>query len=130
LDRYTEPDAPQQPVVCFEERPYQLVSEVRQLVLAAPGQPVRDDDAYRREGTCHLCMCVQPLGGWRHVKVTDRRTAQAFAQWLKDLVDRHFPQATRLRGVLDNLHTPTPAALYDTVAPAEARRLVQNLDWR
>ena len=104
--------------------------KVRQPVLAAPGQPVRYDDEYRREGTCNLFMFLQPLGGWRHVKVTDRRTAQDFAQCMKDLVDSHFPQATLISVVLDNLNTHTPAALYDTFTPAEARRLLQKLDFR
>jgi hypothetical protein len=75
-------------------------------------------------------MFVQPLGGWRHVKVTDRRTAWDFAHDLKDLVDRHVPQATLSSVVLDNLNTHTPAALYETLAPAEARRLLQKLDVR
>jgi hypothetical protein len=130
LDLYAEPYDPHYPVVCFDESPYQLLSEVRQPVLAAPGQPVRYDYEYRREGTCNLFMFVQPLGGWRHVKVTDRRTAQDFAHCMKDLVDRHFPQATLISVVLDNLSTHTPAALYQTFAPAEARRLLQKLDFR
>jgi DDE superfamily endonuclease len=130
LDLYAEPDDPQYPVVCFDERPYQLGSEVRQPVLAAPGPPVRYDDANRREGTGHVCMFVPPLGDWRHVKVTDRRTAQDVAPCRKELVDSHFPQATLSRVVLDHLHTPTPAALYETCAPAEARRMLQKLDVR
>jgi hypothetical protein len=117
-------------VVCCDERPSQLVREVRQPVLAAPGQPGRYDDDYRREGTCHLCMCLQPLGGWRHVKVTDRRTAQDFAHGMRDLVDSHFPQAPLISVGLDHLNTHTPAALEESFAPAEARRRLQNLDFR
>jgi hypothetical protein len=130
LDLYAEPYDPQSPVVCVDESPYQLVSEVRQPVLAAPGQPVRYDDEYRREGTCNLFMFLQPLRGWRHVKVTDRRTAQDFAHCMKDLVDGHFPQATLISVGLDNLNTHTPAALYETFTPAEAHRLLQKLDFR
>jgi DDE superfamily endonuclease len=130
LDLYAEPYDPQYPVVCFDESPYQLVSEVRQPVLAAPGHPVRYDYEYRREGICNLFMFVQPLRGWRHVKVTDRRTAQDFAHCMQELVDSHFPQATLISVVLDNLNTHTPAALYETFAPAEARRLLQKLDFR
>jgi hypothetical protein len=129
LDLYAEPYDLQYPVVCFDESPYQLISEVRQPVPVAPGQPVRYDYEYRREGTCNLFMFVQPLGGWRHVKVTDRRTAQDFAQCMKDLVDSHFPQATLISVVLDNLNAHTPAALYETFAPAEARRILQKLDF-
>jgi len=129
LDLYAEPYDSHYPVVCFDESPYQLISEVRQPVPVAPGQPVRYDYEYRREGTCNLFMFVQPLGGWRHVKVTDRRTAQDFAHGMKDLVDRHFPQATLISVVLDNLNTHTPAALYATFPPAEARRMLQKLDF-
>jgi DDE superfamily endonuclease len=91
---------------------------------------VRYDYEYRREGTCNLFMFLQPLGGWRHVKVTDCRTAQDFAHCMKDLVDSHFPQAALISVVLDNLNTHTPAALYETFAPAEARRLLQHLEFR
>jgi hypothetical protein len=130
LDLYAEPYDPQYPVVCVDESPYPLVSEVRQPVLAAPGRPVRYDDEYRREGTCTLFMFLQPLGGWRHVKVTDRRTAQDVAHCMKALVDSHFPQATLISVVLDHLNTHTPAALYDTFTPAEARRMLRKLDFR
>jgi hypothetical protein len=92
LDLYDEPYKPRYPVVCFDETPYQLVSDVRQSLPMGPGQPVRYDYEYRREGTCNLFMFFQPLQGWRHVKVTDRRTAQDFAHCMKDLVDiRVYP---------------------------------------
>jgi hypothetical protein len=79
LDLYAEPYDPQYPVVCFDESPYQVVSEVRQPLPVRPGQPARYDDEYHREGTCNLFMCFEPLQGGRHVKVTARRTAQDFA---------------------------------------------------
>jgi DDE superfamily endonuclease len=128
-DLDAEPYDAQSPVVCVDERPDPLLSEVRQPVPGAPGQPVRYDDAYRREGTCHVCMCVPPLGGWRHVKVTDRRTAPAFAQGRKEWVDSHGPQARLISVVLDHLNTPTPSALYETFTLAEARRMLQQLDF-
>ena len=130
LALYAEPYDPQYPVVCVDDSPDQLVSEVRQPLLAAPGQLVRCDDEYRREGTGHWCMLLQPLGGWRHVTVTDRRTAQDCAHGRKELVDSHVPQATLIRVVLDHLHPQTPAALEATLRPAEARRLRQQRDCR
>ncbi len=130
LDLYAEPYKPRYPVVCFDESPFQLVSEVRQPLPMGPGQPRRYDDEYRREGTCHVFMCFQPLQGWRHVKVTDRRTAQDFAHCMKDLVDVHFPEAMLIRVVMDNLNTHTPAALYEAFTPAEARRILRKLDLR
>jgi hypothetical protein len=74
-------------------------------------------------------MCFELLQGWRHVKVTDRRTAQDFARWMKDLVDLHFPKAAVISVVLDNLNTHIPAALYATFPPAEACRSVRKLDF-
>jgi DDE superfamily endonuclease len=129
LDLYAEPYDACFPLVCFDERLYQVVSEVRQPLPVAPGHPARYDYEYRREGTCNLFMCFEPLGGWRHVKVTDRRTAQDFAHCMKDLVDVHFPQATVISVVLDNLNTHTPAALYATFPPAEACRILRKLDF-
>jgi hypothetical protein len=130
LDLYAEPYDAQYPVVCFDESPYQLLSEVRLSLPMVPGHPGRDDYEYRRMGTCNLFMMVQPLAGWRHVEVTERRTAQDFAWCMKALVDEHFPQARLISVVLDNLNTHSPAALYETFPPAEARRIVRRLDFR
>jgi DDE superfamily endonuclease len=130
LDLYAEPYDPQDPLVCFDESPYQMVSEVCQPLPVRPGQPRRYEYEYRREGTCNMLMFCEPLQGWRHVKVTDRRTAQAFAYCMKDLVDIHFPQATVSSVVLDNLNTHTPAALYATCPPAEACRILRKLGFR
>jgi hypothetical protein len=131
LDLYAEPYDRRYPVICFDESPYQLVSEVRQPLPAAPGQPLRYGYEYRhrREGTCNLFMCFQPLQGWRHIEVTDRRTAQDFASCMRDLVDVHFPEATVISVVLDNLNTHTPAALYATFTPAEACRILRRPDF-
>jgi hypothetical protein len=73
-------------------------------------------------------MCFEPLPGWRYVQVTDRRPTQACAHGMKDLVDLHVPQAPVLSGVLDHLHTPTPAALSATCPPAEAGCLARRWD--
>ena len=128
LDRYAEPYDRYYPLVCFDEKLYQLVSEVRQALPVGPGQLRRYDYEYRREGTCNLLMFVEPPQGWRHVKVTNRRTAQDFAPCMKDLVDVHYPEATVVSVVLDNLNTHTPAALYATFPPAEACRILRKLD--
>jgi hypothetical protein len=130
LDLYAEPYDPRYPVVCFDESPYQLVSEVRQPLPATPGHPARYDYEYRREGTCNLFVLFQPSQGWRHVKVTDRRTAKDFAHCMQELGDVHFPKATLISVVLDNLNTHTPAALYEAFTPPEARRLLRKLDFR
>ena len=99
LDLYAEPYSPSRPVVCFDERPVQLLGEVRQPLPPQPGQPQRIDYEYHRNGTCNLFTYFQPLAGWRHVEVTDRRTKQDFAYCMKSLVDVHFPLAKIIRVV-------------------------------
>ncbi len=93
-----------------------------------PQHPKYMDYEYVREGTCNLFLYVQPQGGWRHVEVTQRRTAPDFAQRMKELGDIHVPDAQVIRLVMDNLNTHTPAALYETFPPAEARRLLRKLE--
>ncbi len=129
LDLYAEPYNPRFPVVCFDERPYQLIGETRQPLPLEAGQPQRYDFEYQRNGTCNLFTYFQPLAAWRHVVVTERRTSRDFAQRMQELVDVHFPQADKIRVVMDNLNIHTPAALYEVFAPAEARRLVCRLEF-
>lgn len=128
LDLYAQPFNPVQPVVCFDESPYQLVAEKRQPLPVQPGQPQRYDYEYRRMGSCNLFLFFQPAAGWRQVKVTAQRTKPDFAQCMKDLVDVHFPDAQRIRVVLDNLNTHSLATLYERFAPAEARRIARKLE--
>jgi len=129
LDLYAEPFQLEYPVICFDEIPYQLVSETRQPLPLQTGKPMRYDYEYQRQGTCNLFMFLQPLAGWRHVKVTARRTKQDFAVCMNDLVEIHCPLAKRIRVVLDNLNTHTPAAFYETFPPAQARHLAKMLEF-
>lgn len=129
LDLYAEPYDPRRPVVCLDERPYQLRKDQRDPLPVKPGQPRREDFEYEREGTCNLFLTFQPLTGWRHVEVTERRTGADFAHQMKWLVDEVFPEADVIRVVLDNLNIHTPAALYQTFPPEEARRLVRKLEF-
>jgi len=129
LDLYAQPYDPARPVVCVDERPSVLRSEVRPPLPAKAGRPKRIDSQYARQGSCCLFMSFQPLQGWRQVEVRARRTSQDFAQWMKQLVDEQFPKAQVIRVVLDNLNTHTPAALYQTFEPQEARRLTEKLEF-
>jgi hypothetical protein len=106
-----------------------MVSETQLPLPMQDGRPLRYDFEYRREGTCNLFMFLQPLAGWRHVKVTDQRTKQDFAWCMKDLVEIHFPQAEKIRLVLDNLNTPSPAAFYEAFPPEQARQLTRKLEF-
>ena len=126
---YAEPYDGRRPHVCCDESPVPLLSETRQPLPARPGQPARYDYEYRREGTANLFLFVQPLRGWRHVNVTARRTKYDFAMQMQELVDVHFPEADVIRLVVDHLNTHTPAALYETFTPAEARRITRKLAW-
>ena len=126
LDLYAEAPDPMRPVVCFDESPIQLIGEVRQPIPAAPRQLERIDYEYRRNGTANLFVSVDAHRPWRNVKLTERRTADDFALCMRDLVDLHFPKAEKIRVVLDNLSTHTPAALYAAFPPEEARRLARR----
>jgi hypothetical protein len=129
LEVYTRPHDAIRPLVCLEETSKQLVAETRTPVPMRPGQPARYDYEYERNGTANLFMLFAPLEGWRHVKVTERRTAVDFAKVLKDLSDIHFPSADKIVLVQDNLNTHAPASLYEAFPPAEARRLVERFEW-
>jgi hypothetical protein len=129
LDLYAQPYDQQQPVVCIDERPCQLLEHKHPPISAQPGQPQRVDYQYQRNGHCNLFIAFQPLQGWRHVEVTQRRTSNDFALWLKQLVDQDFKDASKIRLVLDNLNIHTPASLYKTFQPAEAQRILQKLEF-
>jgi transposase len=129
LDLYEEPYDPERPVVCFDETPKQLVAETRQPVPLQPGRPACYDYEYRRNGTRNLFLAVEPSCGRRRIEVTPTRTKQDFAQQMRQLVDEGYPQAERIRVVLDNLNTHRPASLYETFDPSEARRLLKRLEF-
>ena len=129
LEVYTRPHVADQPLVCLDETSKQLVAETRTPVPMRPGQPARHDYEYERNGTANMFMLFAPLEGWRHVEVTDRRTAIDYAHILKDLSDVHFPDARKITLVQDNLNTHSPASLYEAYPPAEARRLIERFEW-
>ena len=129
LELYHEAYDPLRPVVCFDESPKQLISETRTPLPMEPGAPLRYDYEYERHGTCNLFMFFQPLCAWRHVEVTDHRTMIDYAHCMRDLVDRFFPDAEVVRVVQDNLSTHKPAALYEAFPPAEARRILERLEF-
>ena len=113
----------------MDETSQHLVGATRRRVVARPGGPARYAYAYERPGPWNLCLVSEPLHGRRQGTVTDRRTQVAWAHLIKDLVDHRYPHATRLQVVLDNRTTHTPASLYEAVEPAEARRLLDRLEF-
>ena len=126
---YTRPRDPARPLVCLDETSKQLTAETRRPQPMKPGQAARFDYEYERNGTANLFMLFAPLEGWRHVKVTDRRTALDYAHVLKDLADVHFPGAELIVLVQDNLNTHAKSSLYEAFPAAEARRLVERFEW-
>ena len=129
LALYAEAPTPRRPVVCFDETPRQLIGDARVPIRAEPGKPRRVDYEYVRNGTANVFLFVDVHRPWRHAKVTDHRTCVDFAECMRDLVDEHYPEAERIQVVLDNLSTHSAAALYQTFAPAEARRILKRLEF-
>jgi transposase len=129
LDLYSQPYDPKHPVICFDERPYPLLEDIREPLPPEPEQPERYDYEYKRNGSVNLFAIFEPHKGWRHIEVTQQRTKKDFALQMKNLVDIHCPQAESIRLVVDNLNTHNPAALYEVFTPEEARRIVQKLEF-
>ena len=129
LEVYKRPYDPRRPVVCMDEPPKQLISETRRPIPAAPGRPERVDYEYTREGTCTVWMFVEPLGGWRDVRVSETKTAVDWAKQVQLLVDDlRYAEAERITLVCDNLNTHGLASLYKAFEPAEALRIARRLE--
>jgi len=129
LDLYAEEYDAKRPVVGFDETSKQLIKETRLPLPARAGCVARFDYEYERNGTRNLFMFCEPARGWRHVEVTEHRTKLDFADQMKWLVDEGFPDAERVRVVLDNLNTHKVASLYERFAPEEARRIAKRLEF-
>jgi hypothetical protein len=129
LDLYAEPYDPTYPTVCLDEKPVVLHDQTRAPLPPKPGAVERRDSEYVREGTADLFVMVEPLSGWRHVAVTERRTRRDFAECLRYLVEERYPTAEYVRLVVDNLNTHVPAALYEAFPPQRARAILERLEF-
>jgi len=125
---YELPYDPERPVVCMDETCTQLIGEVHEPISCEPGKPERVDHEYVRKGVAEIFLEVEPLAGRRHVEVTGHRARTDWASWMKSMLDERYPDAVRVRLVMDNLNTHSIASLYETFAPEEARRLAERLD--
>jgi transposase len=128
LDLYHQPYDPTNPVVCFDETSKQLTADVREPIAAVPGREARYDYEYKRKGVRNLFIFFEPLRGWRHLKVTERHATVDWAMCMKQLVDEFYPQAQKVRLVLDNLSVHHLALLYQAFEPNEAKRLISRLE--
>ena len=128
LDVYEMPYDPSVPVVCMDEKPYQLLGEARESWAMRPGDNKKVDSEYVRNGTCSIFAFIEPLGGKHHVSVREHRTAVDWAEEIKYLVDEMYPDAEKIILVMDNLNTHKPSSLYKKFKPEEARRIIKKLE--
>jgi hypothetical protein len=129
IQTYMLPYDPEYPVVCFDEACKQLFGQVRPARRTRRGHRAQVDYEYERKGVCHQLLMCEPLRGWRHVRVSARRTRKDYALCVRELVDVYYPQVKKIRLVQDNLNTHDGASLYEAFAPAEARRLLDKIEW-
>ena len=128
LDVYHRPYDSMYPVICMDESSKQLIGEVYVPIPVAPGHPELHDDEYVRNGVADIFMEVEPLGGRRHVEITERRTKVDWAHFVKAMLEERYPEATKVVLVMDNLNTHSISSFYEAFPPAEAKRLADRLE--
>lgn len=128
LEVYRRPHDPLVPVVCMDEKPYQLLGHAREPIPAVPGRDLREDSEYVRHGTCSIFIWAEPLAGRRRVDARPRRTRIDWAHEIDHLLSLDYPHAPRVVLVMDNLNTHTLGSLYEAFEPAKARRLAERLE--
>ncbi len=128
LEVYARPHDPTRPVVCMDEKPYQLLDEVREPIPMESGSVLKVDSEYKREGTCSIFIFTEPLAGWRYVEALEHRTKVDWAHQVKWILDNQYPTAEKVVLVMDNLNTHVISSLYKAFPPDEAFRLAQRLE--
>ncbi|WP_156934357.1 IS630 family transposase, partial [Paenibacillus zanthoxyli] len=116
------------PVICMDEKPFQLLDEARNPIPMKPAKPLREDAEYVHKGTCSIFIFMEPLAGWRHVNVRFQRTRIDWAEQIRELLEVHYPDAPKIRLVMDNLNTHSKASLYQAFEPETALRLAKRLE--
>ena len=129
LDLYEFPYEPKRPLICFDERPCQLLGDVMAPIPMKPGSAKKLDYHYERKGTCNLFLACEPLQGQRYVQVWESRTKVEYAQFMKDLADKHYPDAEKIVVVQDNLSTHSAGAFYEAFDAETARRLARKFEF-
>jgi len=128
LEVYHRPYDPEYPVVCMDEKPYQLLGDARKPLPMKPGHPRYEDSEYIRHGTCSIFIFTEPLAGWRHATVSERRTKKDWAHRIRELLEVQYPEAKKVVLVMDNLNTHSLSALYETFTPDIALALAKRLE--
>jgi len=116
------------PVICADEKPYQLLGERREAIPMKSGSKKKVDNEYERRGTCSIFVMCEPLTGWTYTRARPQRTAEDWAYEIRELLTVHFPNAPRIKLVLDNLNTHVIASLYKVFPPKEARELAKRIE--
>lgn len=129
LDFYEQPYDPAFPQVCFDERPCQLIENVVMPLPLRPGSPRKEDSQYRRNGTCCIMVAVEPLRGWRRIRVFRHRTKREYALFMRELIRDWYPNALRIRLVQDNLNTHSAGSFYEFFSPEDAHHMMQKLEF-
>lgn len=129
LDLYEQPYDAAFPLVCFDERPCQLIGNVVMPLAMRPRSPAKEDSQYQRNGTCCLMVAVEPLRGWRKVQVFRHRTKKEYARFMRALVQEWYPDAQRIRLVQDNLNTHSAGSFYELFPPEKAHHLMEKLEF-
>ena len=129
LDVYKTPYDKRFPVVCMDESPKQLIKQTRIPIARKPDQDAKEDYEYARNGVANIFMANEPLKGKRFVKVLKRKTKKEWAHFAKDIADKYYPEAEKIRLVMDNLNTHKPSALYETFPPQEAKRIWDRFEF-
>jgi hypothetical protein len=128
LEVYQRPYDPKYPVVCMDEKPYQLLGEARAAIPMKAGSPKREDSEYVRNGTCSIFIFTEPLAGRRHQEARERRTKVDWAEQIDKLLTLHYPDAEKIILVSDNLNTHTISSLYEAFRPEKALSLAKRLE--
>lgn len=131
LDVYKMPYVEAFPVICMDESPKQLIKETRTAIERKPGLDAKEDYEYEYErcGVSNIFMANEPLAGKRYIKMTERKTKTEWAAFIKEIADEHYPLAEKIRLVMDNYGTHSPAALYETFPPEEAKRIWDRFEF-
>lgn len=129
LDVYKRPFSEENPVVCMDESPKQLISEVKTPMPMKEGSEKKVDYEYKRSGTCNIFIANEPLAGKRKVKVTESRTKKDWAEFIREIADEQYPNAKKITLVMDNLNTHKPGSLYEAFPPTEAKRILDRFEF-
>lgn len=128
LELYQQPYDPDFPVICMDEKPYQLLGEAREPIPMQKGTNARQDGEYIRNGTCCIFLFTEALTGWRHTDPREHRTKVDWANQIRHLLEVEYPECKKVRLVMDNLNTHSLSSLYEAFSPEIARSLARRLE--